>query len=50
MLAGRLVEASQVRRNDSLTLHLTHKDCVAAEVQYHRSCFKRYTSVLYASK
>ena len=41
------MEVSHVRHDYSLILHLIHKDCVVAEVQYHRSCFKRYTTVGY---
>jgi hypothetical protein len=34
------------KKDADLLLQFTLKDCVAAEVKYHKSCYKKYTSIL----
>jgi hypothetical protein len=43
MDGGKLREAAR-KENDERILQIINKDCVAAEVKYHRRCYKRYVS------
>ena len=43
---GRLREAATRKGDESIILHIAHKDCVALEVKYHRRCYQRYTEFL----
>ncbi|XP_050409517.2 uncharacterized protein LOC126824350 [Patella vulgata] len=44
--AGLLREAATKKENESILKHIRGKDCVAIEVRYHDSCYKRYVSFL----
>ena len=44
---GILLQAARERKDEEILLFIRGQDCVAAEVKYHRSCLKAYTSVLY---
>lgn len=41
--AGQLLSAAEIKEDQSILLYLKDRDCVALEVQYHKSCFLQYT-------
>ena len=44
--AGKLVKAANIKKDERL-LHIRDKNLVSLEAQYHQSCHKSYTNVLY---
>uniref|UniRef100_UPI00358E465F uncharacterized protein isoform X2 n=1 Tax=Myxine glutinosa TaxID=7769 RepID=UPI00358E465F len=44
--AGRLIEAAEIKEDESILVHTRCSDCVASEVCYHKLCFLQYTRFL----
>ncbi|XP_076867112.1 uncharacterized protein LOC143518500 [Brachyhypopomus gauderio] len=44
--AGKLQEAAEVKDDQSILIHIKDRDCVALQVQYHKSCYRQYTRFL----
>ncbi|KAL2095589.1 hypothetical protein ACEWY4_007737 [Coilia grayii] len=43
---GHLQKAAELKDDHSILMHIKDKDCVAIEVQYHKSCYQQYTKFL----
>ncbi|XP_060757019.1 uncharacterized protein LOC132868069 [Neoarius graeffei] len=46
LTAGKLQTAAETKDDHSILVHIKDKDCVALEVQYHKSCYQQYTRFL----
>lgn len=46
----KLIKAAELRGDEVMLRKIRGQDLVAIEVQYHRTCHKTYTNVLYISK
>ena len=43
---GKLRKAAEIKKDETILLHIRDKDCVAIEACYHRNCYIRYTNFL----
>ncbi|XP_076858248.1 uncharacterized protein LOC143512151 isoform X2 [Brachyhypopomus gauderio] len=43
LTAGKLQQAAEVKDDQSILIHIKDRDCVALQVQYHKSCYRQYT-------
>ena len=43
---GKLCEAAEKKKDQSIDLHILEKDCIALEVKCYQKCYKQYTSFL----
>ncbi|XP_060794616.1 cytosolic phospholipase A2-like isoform X2 [Neoarius graeffei] len=45
-VTGKLQTAAETKDDHSILVHIKDEDCVALEVQYHKSCYQQYTRFL----